>query len=289
MEQAFSSVYSTGTTDASLTSRQASGQSSSGKNSINIQSATHASKTAYQPKGLDYDAEITNFKHSGGESELARNLNPEQYSPLYRDKAEGTDLEPLKYLDQFLSNSSDETLLFSQCLHTQQRLLASGLHFTCIEAPNVQCTKEANQCKAPSCVLHAHRSKTKTYSLNILSLRKAPNQSYGSLGEVSHCRNYSDPFSRFNAVFSITTSVVLLLALLQLPIAMATNLSSREFHPSQVLSSSSPMPSDEASPSAGNRISSQVAGTADEVKEDEVSDNPLTSVCILVRPLVIPS
>ncbi|GFO38827.1 nodal-related protein [Plakobranchus ocellatus] len=84
-----------------------------------------------------------------------------------------------------------------------------------------------------------------------------------STDAVSELRHY-----KCKTVFSVTTSIILLLALVQPPIAAAINLSSEEFHPSQILSSSSPLPSNQGGTS--RKLSAGLTVPGSEVKEDEV-------------------
>ncbi|RUS73254.1 hypothetical protein EGW08_018985 [Elysia chlorotica] len=269
MVQASSLVLPLGIADASLHS---SGHRDCDKKSKDVLSLIHASKTGYHPSDLDHNAEVTNFKHSGSDSEFSSNVNLEQYSPLHRNcTKDAPHLVPFKHLEQFSLNQNDNVVLLTKSLHNQTCLLASGFQHNCLETNAVQ-TEDIHLYCESSRIIHAHRHKKNNSSMNIHNLLSSPNQTHGSLDGVSHCRTISDPLPRFNAVFSITSSLILLLALFQPPIAMATQISAKDFHPSQVLSSSSPMPSNEASESSsGNRISSQGAGlAADEVKEDEV-------------------
>ena len=232
----------------------------------NMFTMTHASQTYYQPKALDYGADITNFTHTEGLSKCSNLLDLGQYSPLSKGiTKDNTEAISLNYLKQVLSNGNASGP--TQSIRNRHELFGSSLSLTCLDNPR----------SSPLCAQEGKLPQSATSLLSALNRKKdATNGTNSCQGDAGNCRHSRQSPQRLSAVFSITNSVVLLLALLQPPIAMATNLSSREFHPSQVLSSSSPMPSDEASASSRNRISPAAARAEDEVKEDEVSLDPLS-------------
>ncbi|GFS03461.1 hypothetical protein ElyMa_002887500 [Elysia marginata] len=220
-----------------------------------------------KPKPRNSFADDTHLKHKAPISEYCYVLKSGQYSLLPRDCAE-TQLESYNDSDQFHSTVAitDSITLTQQSVYDS---LECVLHRTCLhisdfrESQNTQLVCSRSR-KAPD-TFHDKFS-LKHFLLHLANTTDATRSSSGAASHTQHWQRHlaDQTVPRLTSVFSIASSIVLLLTLLQPPIVMATNLgSSREFHPSQVLSSSSPVTT--------LAIPSESAGAADEVKEDEVS------------------